>query len=1135
MHQIVKLAAVVVFSGAGVLIPAGAFAQDAESPAVEEIASLSSDEQVKQLRQQVESALAAIGEDSAVEDSVKDLLRPKYEQAIETLNDAAADAAKAAEYREAMSTAPDSAARLRVQLKELPSVESAGNVKAPATPDELQQELDVQRAALATLEKQLSNVTADPSLTEQRPAEIGERIPEAERELADVRKRLASPGPSEDDPASDLVADRVLLQAQELRLLSELEMLEQDQLSQSVRRNLQQSQEELLNRQVENATASVAAYQALMTESVTQAAKEIVASADESKLEVPQDDQEAVDLAAEVRELGIQLESVIQDEQKISAASAYITSKLTRLDQRYESIKKQLELNQRDGEMARVLIELRALLFTRVQEVAQMRQWPTLGEARLDAVEVDFKIDAQSDVETRFADRSVQAVQDLVVARSEVLDKLQKQYLDLIPMLASLESDTNTYLDTASEIRDDMAQQLFWIRSSPTLSDNTLRELPSGLSWVFSRDHWLEASGAVKSSMDRAPATHAAVLLLAVVLLILRFRMGAALRRTGEGVRRVSTDRFGLTLQAVFWTALMALPIPLFVGFLTAALAQAGNPSAWLGDINRGMPQFLLGVSAASATIACCYPGGLAAAHFGWRKEQIFWLRTGSLWLAFVYLPITLLAYSTLSSESGRFLYSFGRVAFLFVEASMLAVLAGVFFSNGGIRALLPRKSATQPINRLHYAWLILLIGFPLGLMALAVFGYTITAIRLGLEFVFTLIIIVSGSIFYSLALRWFKAEFRKLALAEAIEKRRALKAAGASEEDESDEELISVDKDEQALDLVSVGEQTRYLLRLLVGMGIAAAVLSLWSTTLPLIPYLDTIRLPLTEGFSLLDLAKAALVVGVTWLITKNLPGMLELAVLRTTSIDAGTRHAIATICQYAVLATGLVLLFNVVNLDWAKFGWIAGGLSVGIGFGMQEVVANFVCGLILLVERPIRIGDIVTVDGMMGTVTKIQMRAITITNMDRQDLVVPNKTLITGNILNWTLSASLNRIMIPVGVAYGSDTKKARQILVDVASDHPRVLADPAPMASFEQFADSSLNLVLRAYLPDLENRIGTITELHTEIDKRFAAAGIEIAFPQQDIHLRNGSDNVLFNAREKLPGSQASNQGSERSVAK
>jgi potassium efflux system protein len=260
------------------------------------------------------------------------------------------------------------------------------------------------------------------------------------------------------------------------------------------------------------------------------------------------------------------------------------------------------------------------------------------------------------------------------------------------------------------------------------------------------------------------------------------------------------------------------------------------------------------------------------------------------------------------------------------------------------------------------------------------------------------------------------------------------------------------------------------------------------------------------------------ALIVGVTWLVTKNLAGLLELAVLRATSMDTGTRHATTTICQYAVMATGVVLLFNVLKLDWAKFGWIAGGLSVGLGFGMQEVVANFVCGLILLLERPIRVGDVVTVEGEIGTVTKIQMRATTITNFDRGEVVLPNKTLITSKLVNWTLSTAVNRILVPVGVTYGTDTEDARQILLGVATDHPNVLDDPAPMATFEQFADSSLNLVLWAYLPDRSYRVATISELHTEIDKRFAAAGIEIPFPQRDIHIRNDSDSA-FSAESNL----------------
>ena len=171
-----------------------------------------------------------------------------------------------------------------------------------------------------------------------------------------------------------------------------------------------------------------------------------------------------------------------------------------------------------------------------------------------------------------------------------------------------------------------------------------------------------------------------------------------------------------------------------------------------------------------------------------------------------------------------------------------------------------------------------------------------------------------------------------------------------------------------------------------------------------------------------------------------------------------------------------------------------------------MQEVVTNFVCGIILLFERPIRVGDVVTVDGTTGTVTRIRMRATTITNWDRQELVVPNKTLVTSTFLNWTLSGTISRIVINVGAAYGSDTDQALEILLSVAGDHPAIMEDPRPLATFEEFADSSLNLCLRAYVPDLDSRLKTITELHTEIDRRFAEAGIEIAFPQQDIHLRS-----------------------------
>jgi potassium efflux system protein len=212
-------------------------------------------------------------------------------------------------------------------------------------------------------------------------------------------------------------------------------------------------------------------------------------------------------------------------------------------------------------------------------------------------------------------------------------------------------------------------------------------------------------------------------------------------------------------------------------------------------------------------------------------------------------------------------------------------------------------------------------------------------------------------------------------------------------------------------------------------------------------------------------------------------------------------------TLCRYALIAIGFLFVCRVLAVDWTKFGWIAAALSVGIGFGLQEVITNFVCGLILLFERPVRLGDVVTVQGTTGTVTRIRMRATTITNWDRQEFVVPNKNLITDTILNWTLSATISRIVITVGAAYGSDTDEARQILLDVANDNATVMDEPAPLATFEEFADSCLTLILRCYVPDLDKRLTTISELHTEIDRRFAEAGIEIAFPQQDIHIRSG----------------------------
>ncbi len=261
----------------------------------------------------------------------------------------------------------------------------------------------------------------------------------------------------------------------------------------------------------------------------------------------------------------------------------------------------------------------------------------------------------------------------------------------------------------------------------------------------------------------------------------------------------------------------------------------------------------------------------------------------------------------------------------------------------------------------------------------------------------------------------------------------------------------------------------------------------------------------PTTASVTMADLALAILIVVVTIVMFRNGPGLLEMSVLQQLPFDASVRYAITTLVSYVIVMVGTIAACSTIGLQWSQIQWLATALTFGLAFGLQEMFANFVAGLIILLERPIRVGDVVTVDDVTGVVSRIRIRATSITNWDRKEYVVPNKEFITGRLLNWTLSDKVNRVVVEVGLAYGADTDLARELLLKAANEHPMILKDPAAIATFEGFGDNSLNLILRAFLPTLENRLQVITELYTAINQSFHKAGLEIAFPQRDLHIR------------------------------
>jgi len=206
----------------------------------------------------------------------------------------------------------------------------------------------------------------------------------------------------------------------------------------------------------------------------------------------------------------------------------------------------------------------------------------------------------------------------------------------------------------------------------------------------------------------------------------------------------------------------------------------------------------------------------------------------------------------------------------------------------------------------------------------------------------------------------------------------------------------------------------------------------------------------------------------------------------------------------SYVISVVGIILVFSTLGAHWSQLQWLVAALGVGIGFGLQEIVANFISGIIILFERPVRVGDLVTIGDTRGIVAKIRIRATTIRTHDAQELLVPNKEFITGRLLNWSLTDQITRLLIPVGIAYGSDVDKAMQLMLEAAREDVNVIDDPAPSVIFESFGDNSLQIILRCFVCEIDKRVRTISALNQAVNKKFNESGIVIAFPQRDLHI-------------------------------
>ncbi len=274
-------------------------------------------------------------------------------------------------------------------------------------------------------------------------------------------------------------------------------------------------------------------------------------------------------------------------------------------------------------------------------------------------------------------------------------------------------------------------------------------------------------------------------------------------------------------------------------------------------------------------------------------------------------------------------------------------------------------------------------------------------------------------------------------------------------------------------------------------------------------------------------NVAEAAVIVLFGALAWRYMSTLFAVTIFPRMPDDPGVRFAVVTLCRYAVLGLATLGVLSAVHLDLAKIGVVLAALGVGLGFGLQEIVSNFVCGIILLLERPIRIGDVVTVAGTTGKVDRINIRATTIVNGDNQSMIVPNREFITGNLVNWTLKDKILRVAIKLSVAYGTDPDRVVNLLLAIARQDPNVLLKPAPSAALEGFGDSALLFGLYAFVPD-PALVGDVRHrLCAEVQRRFVVEGIVMPFPTHELHLNRVTADLTralaHHRKRRLPARQ------------
>lgn len=1049
---------------------------------------------------EIEARLQEVKANPDLEDVVKQSLTKRYEEALEAAKQAESYRQLEEDFSKALEVGPEQIKQLEAQIEEAKSESPPPLLDPSLSQEKVEERLVEVRREQAPLIARREDLEAKVAELKSRPETIPTEISNAKQELKKVRTDLGAIEPNDDASTQATIAR---LKAQFASLEEKIAMLEKEQASSEIRTTQTELSRDLLAEQIANTEARIGSLQERLADKLSRDMLRAEALIQKYSTTENIPDSSETEKAQNLERLLEELRTASESLDKATKETEERSERHQEVLAQYNTISTQFE----KGVDSRSLSPL-------LHENLKKLPHPWDSSFRLRSIKSQislmrsnlFEVKNQADLDGKKSEEEQTELETLTVT---IRQGLISTYERAINELQELEATERSLQEISEEFREYAESKLFSVRSSTSLTPGRLLHFPEAMEPAIGPDRFAELGRLLKRIPAAGWAIMALVCLISAAIYPLLSRW---LKKVGVRARHYSTEKFAQTILALTLTLLISLPIPTLLMILGTVIAVQNNTSEWARGFGSGLITVSKSLLAIFFLLEACRPNGLAESHFRWNRTILERLRRFCYFLipvAFFTSLMLILASATASAETTVSpLGELTRIPLLLLVLGGGAALAYLMHPIKGVAAISSADSPDSLFGKMRSAWYWLVIGLIAILTVLLVAGYVYTVLQLTDLIVLSLWNIVVAFMIYGMLRRWVtirEHKIRRHQLDEEREKRFAESLKEKKNED-SVSEIASTDEveGEEELDMGEVKEQSRRFIAFSVGLWLLWKLHSLWGGFGPLS---DTIGQVNAIGpFSLGEILYTTILIAILVSTIRNLPGILEILVFQRTRIDEGTKTAIVSLANYTVIAIGAIELFRNLGVDWSQFGWIAAALSVGLGFGLQEVVANFVSGIILLFERPIRVGDVITVDGVDGKVSRIQIRATTILDWDRKELIVPNKRFITGTLKNWTRSNSINRIVIPVGVAYGSNTGKAREILLGIAEEHPEIMDDPAPLATFEGFGDSTLNLVLRAYLPTLDNRLGIITELHTLIDEKFSEAGIEIAFPQLDVHFSN-----------------------------